>query len=93
MGACSLLARRIGMRAAEELILSGKIMTAAEMHKLGVLSRIIPEWEHLRCLVLHDLYHIYTVDEHSLMGIRVLELNVFARMRGGGLSHVNANTC
>jgi glycosyltransferase involved in cell wall biosynthesis len=27
------------------------------------------------------------------MGIRVLELNVFARMRGGGLSHVRANTC
>ena len=38
MGACSLLARRIGMRAAEELILSGKIMTAAEMHKLGVVD-------------------------------------------------------
>ncbi|MEW6268863.1 MAG: [protein-PII] uridylyltransferase [Thermodesulfobacteriota bacterium] len=47
--------------------------TLHEMHKLGVLSRIIPEWEHLRCLVLHDLYHIYTVDEHSLMGIRELE--------------------
>lgn len=27
------------------------------------------------------------------MGIRVIELNVFARMRGGGLSHVRANTC
>jgi glycosyltransferase involved in cell wall biosynthesis len=27
------------------------------------------------------------------MGIRVLELNVFARMRGGGLSHVRASTC
>ena len=38
MGACSLLARRIGIRAAEELILSGKIMTAAELHKLGVVD-------------------------------------------------------
>ena len=27
------------------------------------------------------------------MGIRVLELNVFARMRGGGLSHVRVSTC
>ncbi|MGI9079042.1 MAG: hypothetical protein ACR2G6_17190, partial [Gemmatimonadaceae bacterium] len=27
------------------------------------------------------------------MGIRVLELNVFARMRGGGLSHVRPSTC
>jgi DSF synthase len=38
MGACSLLARRIGLRAAEELILSGKILTAAELHKLGVVD-------------------------------------------------------
>jgi DSF synthase len=38
MGACSLLARRIGIRAAEELILSGKIMTAAELHKMGVVD-------------------------------------------------------
>ncbi len=52
--------------------------TLHEMHKLGVLSRIIPEWEHLLCLVLHDYYHIYTVDEHSLMAIRELE-----RLRDG----------
>src|SRR5688500_642034 len=38
MGACSLLARRIGLRAAEELILSGKIMTAAQLHRLGVVD-------------------------------------------------------
>jgi DSF synthase len=38
MGACSLLARRIGIRAAEELILSGKMLSAAEMHKLGVVD-------------------------------------------------------
>jgi DSF synthase len=38
MGACSLLARRIGIRAAEELILSGKVMTAAELHKIGVVD-------------------------------------------------------
>jgi DSF synthase len=38
MGACSLLARRIGIRAAEELILSGKIYSAAELHKMGVVD-------------------------------------------------------
>jgi DSF synthase len=38
MGACSLLARRIGMRAAEELILSGKILPASELHKIGIVD-------------------------------------------------------
>lgn len=38
MGACSLLARRIGIRAAEELILSGKVYSAAELHKMGVVD-------------------------------------------------------
>jgi glycosyltransferase involved in cell wall biosynthesis len=32
------------------------------------------------------------IKAHSL-GLRVLELNVFARMRGNGLSHVRATTC
>jgi hypothetical protein len=27
------------------------------------------------------------------LGVRVLEMNVFARMRGAGLSHVRASTC
>jgi hypothetical protein len=27
------------------------------------------------------------------LGVRVLELNVFARMRGNGLSHVRLSTC
>lgn len=40
MGACSLLARRIGLRAAEELILSGKMMSAAELHRLGVVDLV-----------------------------------------------------
>jgi len=58
--------------------------TLHEMHRLGVLTRILPEWEHLRCLVLHDQYHIYTVDEHSLMGIRELE-----RLRSGERAEIS----
>jgi DSF synthase len=38
MGACSLLSRRIGIRAAEELILSGKVLTAAELYKMGIVD-------------------------------------------------------
>ena len=42
MGAYSLLARRIGMRAAEELILSGRILPAAKLHEMGVVDILVP---------------------------------------------------
>jgi DSF synthase len=38
MGAYSLLARRIGMRAAEEFILSGRVLSAAQLHKMGIVD-------------------------------------------------------
>ncbi|MBC7789964.1 MAG: glycosyltransferase family 2 protein [Anaerolineae bacterium] len=34
-----------------------------------------------------------TIIKAHYMGIRIVELNVFARIRGGGLSHVRASTC
>ena len=43
MGACSLLARRIGMRAAEELILSGRVLPAARLHEMGVVDVVVPD--------------------------------------------------
>lgn len=45
----------------------------SEMHRCGVLGAFIPEFGRLLCMVLHDLYHIYTVDQHSLHLIRELE--------------------
>jgi DSF synthase len=42
MGAYSLLARRIGMRAAEELMLSGKILPAYKLHEMGVVDVLAP---------------------------------------------------
>ncbi|OGA38656.1 MAG: enoyl-CoA hydratase [Betaproteobacteria bacterium RIFCSPLOWO2_12_FULL_68_19] len=45
MGAYSLLARRIGMRAAEELILSGRILPAAKLHELGVVDILAKDSE------------------------------------------------
>ena len=38
MGGLSLLARRIGMRAAEDLVLSGRILSAGELHRMGVVD-------------------------------------------------------
>jgi DSF synthase len=38
MGAYSLLSRRVGMRAAEELILSGRLLSAAKLHEMGIVD-------------------------------------------------------
>src|SRR5438552_15527914 len=51
------------------------------MHKLGVLKETIPEFGHLDHLIAHDPFHIYTVDQHSLMGVREVE-----RLRAGEFS-------
>jgi DSF synthase len=45
MGAYSLLSRRIGMRAAEELILSGRVLPAAELHKMGIVDVLAKDGE------------------------------------------------
>jgi DSF synthase len=42
MGAYSLLARRIGMRAAEKLILSGEMLPAYKLHEMGVVDVLAP---------------------------------------------------
>ncbi len=42
------------------------------MHSLNLLTRAIPEFEAIDSLVLRDLYHRYTVDEHSLLAIEAL---------------------
>jgi DSF synthase len=45
MGAYSLLSRRIGMRAAEELILSGRMRSASELHAIGVIDVLAKDGE------------------------------------------------
>lgn len=47
--------------------------TLQAMHRHGVLSAYIPEFAALTCLASYDLYHRYTVDEHTLLTIERLE--------------------
>ncbi|HVN29765.1 MAG TPA: [protein-PII] uridylyltransferase [Candidatus Binataceae bacterium] len=70
-------------------ILSGNRSRVAEtleaMHRSGVLGAIVPEFGNLYARVLHDLYHIYTVDRHSLAAVRELE-----KLRSGEFKQNNA---
>jgi [protein-PII] uridylyltransferase len=52
--------------------------TLREMHALGVLDWLLPEFGHLRWRTQRDLYHVYAVDEHTLHGVSELE-----RLRDG----------
>jgi [protein-PII] uridylyltransferase len=43
------------------------------LHRTAVLSRVIPEFEHVRCLLQFNAYHKYTVDEHTFVVVENLE--------------------
>jgi len=48
--------------------------TLNEMHDLGVLDWLLPEFGRLHWRTQRDLYHVYTVDAHSLRGVEEIEL-------------------
>ncbi len=39
------------------------------MNEMGVIGKTIPEFKELDCLVQFDIYHHYTVDEHTFLAI------------------------
>ena len=43
------------------------------LNQLGVVAAVIPEWAPVVCRVQHDLYHVYTVDQHQLYAVAMLK--------------------
>ena len=52
-----------------------------QMNDLGLLAALMPEWEPIIGRVQHDLYHVYTVDQHSLYAVALLKALAPARAR------------
>ncbi|MBK8804889.1 MAG: [protein-PII] uridylyltransferase [Fibrobacteres bacterium] len=45
---------------------SAKGTTIRELHRIGVLDLIVPDFRWIDCHSQHDIYHVYTTDEHTL---------------------------
>jgi [protein-PII] uridylyltransferase len=46
--------------------------TLVTMNEVGLLGRLLPEWEHIVCRWQHVMYHTYTVDVHSIFLVEEL---------------------
>ena len=47
--------------------------TLRQMDEVGFLARFVPEFGRISLLIQHDLYHHYTVDEHTLKAVEALD--------------------
>ena len=54
------------------LTLPGAGVSLRTMHRVGLLDAVLPEFRAVDSLVVRDLYHRYTVDEHTLLAIEAL---------------------
>ncbi len=68
----------------QKILISPHAATALrDMHRLGVLTRLFPEFQAIDALVIRDYFHRYTVDEHSFLTIQNLHRLRRAGARGG----------
>ncbi|MBV6634171.1 MAG: [protein-PII] uridylyltransferase [Alphaproteobacteria bacterium] len=55
-------------------ILTGKnaIRILKLMNDTGVIGRFLPDWARIVAQMQYDMYHVYTVDEHTLHAVEIL---------------------
>jgi len=56
----------------EALAKPGKAEWLRAMHREGVLGALVPEFGRITAKHQHDVYHVYTVDTHSIMAVQKL---------------------
>jgi [protein-PII] uridylyltransferase len=68
----------------------------AVLNESGVLSRLLPDWARIVGQMQFDTYHVFTVDEHTIEAIRVLntlergELAEIAPIASGLVGHIQS---
>lgn len=50
----------------------GIVRSLRRMNESSILSNYLPSWRKISCQMQHDLFHVYTVDQHTLMVVRNL---------------------
>jgi len=63
------IAARLTLEALVDLRDSGVPSMFELMHQLGLLGAVMPGWAPTTARVQHDLYHVYTVDQHQLYAL------------------------
>ncbi len=48
-------------------------LALTEMQETGILTAAIPSWHAIDSLVVRDFYHRYTVDEHTIVAVQVID--------------------
>jgi [protein-PII] uridylyltransferase len=62
---------------------AGRPALLEQMHELGILNSLMPEFAPCTCRVQHDLYHVYTVDQHQLYAVALLKRLARGELRDG----------
>ena len=60
--------------------------TVAELHEVGLVSAMIPEFEPLVGRVYHDVFHVYTADIHAVKALEHLQALTRGESHGRPLS-------
>ncbi|MDH3654756.1 MAG: [protein-PII] uridylyltransferase [Myxococcales bacterium] len=60
--------------------------TVAELHEVGLISAMIPEFEPLVGRVYHDVFHVYTADIHAVKALEHLQALTRGESRRRALS-------